>query len=438
MSKKLNELRQQRAEVLRTMKELDAKANTENRALTQGEQTLWAGMVQKRDQLDAAVKREEMLAADELRTGKPVEPWSASSGGSSPPEFVRNTDTNEVRRVGHRGCDWRSIFVEKDENLVRAAAAGEFGIDDFVRGVAKMRTTELAQRALSVGTDTAGGFTVPTVLMPGLLEALVPQSSLLNAGARVVNEEGGTGAKSFNYAAVNAIPTAAWRNEGAAVAESAPTFRNIAVRPLSLAFYFKVSRELLADSSNLRQALNQTIGASFARELDRSGMRGTGTAPQLRGLLNTAGIQAVTNGANGASLATLRFGNLLSGYQSIRGADAPAPTAAIMAPRSLVGFASLADTTNQPLRRPDLLQNLQMLDTSQIPVNLTVGTSNDATEIYLGDFRWCMFAFRENVSIQLATELFALTGEVGFVCHVRADFVALYPSAFAVITGVRP
>jgi len=435
MSKRLNELRQQRAAVLKDMRALDSKANAAGRNLTPEERTLWDGMKVKLSDFEESIAREEQLSAEELRTAQPLRPGYPET---NPPQFVRNTDTGDVHRVGHKGCDWRSIFKESDQTLTRAVSDGEFGIDDFVRGVAKMRTTEIAQRALSTGTDTAGGFTVPTVLMPGIFEALVPQSTLLTAGTRVVSEQGGSGAKSFNYAAVNAIPTASWRNEGAAVSESDPTFRNIAVTPRSLAFYFKVSRELLADSGNLRQALNQAIAASFARELDRVGLRGTGTAPQPRGLLNTVGIQAVTNGANGTSLATLRFGNLLTAYQSIRGADAPAPTAAIMAPRSLVGFASLADTTNQPLRRPEMLQDLQMLDTSQIPVNLTVGTSTDCTEIYMGNFQWAMFCFRENVSIQLASELFALTGEVGFVCHVRADFVALYPSAFALITGVRP
>jgi hypothetical protein len=37
----------------------------------------------------------------------------------------------------------------------------------------------------------------------------------------------------------------------------------------------------------------------------------------------------------------------------------------------------------------------------------------------------------------LAKELFALNGQVGFVCHVRADVAVQYPAAFAVVTGVR-
>lgn len=351
-------------------------------------------------------------------------------------EFMRETETGALYPIGRRGCDWRSVFVERDQGRIDAHEDGDLTLANFVRGVARMRTTDAVTRALSVGTDTAGGFTVPTVLMPEIFNALVPRSSLLEAGVGVVPAP--EGAKSFNYAAINAIPTASWRNEAGAIAESDPTFRNIQVIPRSLSFFFKISRELMADSPNIEQALNTAIAQAFAREIDRAGLRGTGTAPQPRGLLNVVGVQAVGNGANGASLATLRFANLLSAYQAIRAADAPAPTAAIMSPRAFVGFAGLADTTNQPLMRPQLLQDVRMLDTSQIPVNLTVGTSTDCTEIYLGDFTWASFFMRENVSIQLATELYAATGEIGFFCHVRADFMVTYPAAFAVVTGVRP
>lgn len=44
---------------------------------------------------------------------------------------------------------------------------------------------------------------------------------------------------------------------------------------------------------------------------------------------------------------------------------------------------------------------------------------------------------REQVRIQPAKELFAGTGEVGFICHMRADIAVMYPKAIAVVTGVR-
>lgn len=234
---------------------------------------------------------------------------------------------------------------------------------------------------------------------------------------------------------MNAIPTAAWRAEAGALATSDPTFRAITATPRSLAFTFKISRELLADGVGITEALNNAIGQAFAKELDRTGLRGTGTAPVPRGILNTSGIQSVTNGTNGTALSD--FGNLFSAAEAILGADCPFPTAAIMAPRSLIRLGSVEDATGQVLTMPPMLRDMQLIATSQVPINLTVGSSTDCSEIYVGDFSKMFFAMRESVSVQLLSELYAATGEIGFACHMRADVVLSYPAAFAVVTGVR-
>jgi len=362
---------------------------------------------------------------------------------------IEEAVNGQLRNAGGLSDDWRDPTTGRVYPVLRAGtnfkahfatrstprAGEEFGLADFVRGVAGMRTMRAVQNALSEGTDAAGGYTVPTVVLPGILEALVPASSLLTAGAGMVFLE--EGAKSYTVAGIASVPTAAWRAENAALAEAEPTFRAVVATPRSLAFYFRVSRELLADSPNLETALRTAIAQAFAKELDRAGLRGSGTAPEPRGILNTAGVQSVTNGANGASLSS--YSNFVSAVQAIRAADAPMPTAAIMAPRSLAKLEGLTDTTGQPLRRPPLLDTWKFIDTSAIPINLTVGTSTDCSEIFIGDFRSVQFFFREGpMSIQLLQEAFATTGQLAFVCHARVDVGVLYPSAVAVVTGVRP
>jgi HK97 family phage major capsid protein len=262
---------------------------------------------------------------------------------------------------------------------------------------------------------------------------LVPASSLLTAGAGIVALD--VGAKSYNVAAVDTIPTASWRSEAGSVAVSDPTFKNISITPRDLSFCFKVSRELLMDSENIDSALRIAIAQAFAKELDRAGLRGTGTPPEIRGLKNMTGINTVTNGTNGATPTS--YANFIAAWKEIVSDNAPAPTAAIMNPRDMATFAGLEDTTGQPLRRPPLLESMRFVQTSQIPVNLTVGTSTDCSEIYVGDFSQFRFYQREGISIRLATELYAETGEIGFFCHTRVDVAALYPASFALVTGVR-
>lgn len=308
------------------------------------------------------------------------------------------------------------------------------GLADFMRGVAGMPTTDGVRAALSEGTAADGGHLVPSVVMPQVLEALVPASSLLSAGAGILPLD--MGAKTFTLAAIDTVPTAAWRLENGAVAESQPAFRACVATPQSLAFYFKVSRELLADASGLQNALVTAFAQSVAKELDRAGLRGTGTAPEPRGIKNTSGIGAVGNGANGAALAG--YANFFSAVQAILQADGPMPTAAIMSPRSLVKLGGLVDSTGQPLRVPTMLEKLQLAASSQIPDNLTVGSSTDCSEIYVGDFTKVAFAMREQISIVKLDQTFAANGQVAFMCHVRADVLVTYPKACALITGVRP
>lgn len=314
--------------------------------------------------------------------------------------------------------------------------SAKIGVGDFLRGVCGMRLTEPVRNALVTGTDTAGGFTLPHYLQLQMLEAMVPVSSLLTAGAGVARLD--QGAKSFRIAAVDTIPTASWRLESGAVAISEPVFRGVDIEPKSLSFQFKISRELLADSNNLDQALFNAIAQAFAKEMDRAGLRGSGTVPEVRGILNTSGIQSVTNGADGASITATAYSNFISALQKILEADGPVPTAAIMSPRSLTILAGLLDTTDQPRQQPKILDDVKFITTSQIPNNLTVGASNDCSEIYMGDFSSVIYFMREGVSVQLLKELYAGTGEVGFACHTRVDVGITYPAALSVVTGVRP
>lgn len=334
----------------------------------------------------------------------------------------------EPMKVLRNAADIRSHYAAK-----QTPGEQPIALDDFLRGVAGMSTSKEVKAALSVGTDSAGGYAVPGTVMPGILEALVPASSVLSAGAGIVPLD--TGAKTFTTAAVDTIPKAAWRLESGNVANSDPTFRGVIAAPKSLAFLFKVSRELLADAPNLSEALNIAIAQAFAVELDRTALLGSGVAPEPKGLANTAGIINIGNGENGAALAG--YGNFFAGIQGILQANAPHPTAAIMSPRSLVKLGSLTDQTGQPLRKPEMVEKLNLLSTTAIPDDLEVGTSEDCSEIYLGDFTKMNFMMREQVSIQVAKELYAGTGEIGFICHVRADIAVLYPKAFARITGVK-
>lgn len=99
----------------------------------------------------------------------------------------------------------------------------------------------------------------------------------------------------------------------------------------------------------------------------------SGSAPATPGLLTTDGLQMVDFGeANGAALTG--YASVLQGIGAVMNADGPLPNAVIGAPRSVIALAGLVDTTGQPIRKPELRQNLPILHTSQIPTDLDVAT----------------------------------------------------------------
>ncbi|MBW5285300.1 phage major capsid protein [Burkholderia gladioli] len=312
----------------------------------------------------------------------------------------------------------------------RAKAAGEdtsINMADFMRGVAGMKCSDAVKASLAVGTDSAGGYAVPNVVMPKILDALVDQSALLAAGAGILPVT--EGAKSVTVAGIDTLPTPAWRNELGAVAESEPTFRGVVATPRSLACIVRISRELLADADDVSRAITQAISQAFALEFDRVGLVGSGVAPQPLGLYGMAAVNKIEQA--GAKFA---YSDMLAAYQTQLEHKAPAPTAAIMAPRTLVGLAGLVDTTGQPLSAPPLLANVRQLATNGVPTNL--GDGNAKSLVFVGNFSTVQYALRETLNIGLLREAYAKTGEIGFLCHARVDVIANYPQAITVIEAV--
>ncbi|TDY46480.1 HK97 family phage major capsid protein [Paraburkholderia rhizosphaerae] len=312
----------------------------------------------------------------------------------------------------------------------RAKAAGEdtsINMAAFLRGVAGMKTTDGVMASLAAGTDSSGGYAVPNVVMPRILDAMVDQSALLSAGAGILPME--SGAKSVTVASIDTLPTPAWRAELGAIAESDPTFRGVVATPRSLSCIVRISRELLADATDVSRAVMHAISQAFALEFDRVGLVGSGTTPEPMGLY---GMDAVTKIQQAG--AKFAYSDMLAAYQTQLEHKAPAPTAAIMAPRTLVGLAGQVDTLGQPLNAPPLLNRVRQLSTNGVPVNLGSGSSKSL--VFVGNFSTVQYALRESLNIGLLRESYAKTGEIGFLCHARVDVIANYPQAITVIESV--
>lgn len=217
----------------------------------------------------------------------------------------------------------------------------------------------------------------------------------------------------------------------------------------TLAVLTRLSYELFQDLTPAgAEIIERELIQSLAVELDRVALRGTGTAPEPRGVLNQTGVTTLTNGVAGTAFGWAQVVNLLAAVQA-NGFD---PTAIITNPRTVKSAALLADTTNQPLVAPALATSVPMLLTRQVPITLTVGASSDCSELYAGQWDQLVVGFRPQVSIAVqrsggpagmvgvkaSQERYIDTMQIGLLSFLRADIALLHGEAFAVSTGIRP
>jgi HK97 family phage major capsid protein len=336
---------------------------------------------------------------------------------------------------GNTGSDVRALapterlsaMANRDEPL-----SGKYGFGDFVRAMVLGTNNPDIRNSLSEGTDSAGGATVPTYLMREVIDAMRAQTVVIQAGAVTVPLD----TQKTVMARVATDPTAGWRLENGAIAESDPTFEKVEFTAHSLAVLVKVPRELLEDSVNLNAALTAAFAGSMAVEVDKVALFGTGTAPQPKGIFNTAGIGTVDMATNGATLAN--WNKVLDTVLEMKTNNSPDPTAMVMAPRTWRTIAGFADTTGQPLRPPVAVENVARLVSTIVPITQTQGSASNASCIVAGDFSQLMLGVRTHLRIEVLRERFAENHQYAFVAHLRMDVQLARAKAFAVLRGIIP
>lgn len=425
-SRKLQQLRARRAEITDELRQL-VDSNPGEKWNGDCSKKYDAGLAEI-DRIDA-----QMRSIEKLVTESPAATGDHGAESTAPAEFA-------VR-------DGRAVVVGRGESCVQAArrsprlsaALPDYMPEGFRIGdlMAEMMTgtgrSSGGVRALGGASDAAGGVFVPDQLLPGLIDRLRAQTVAFQLGASTVMlEEGDV----FRIARVATDPAVAWRNENAAIAQSDPTFDGVTLTPRTIAVIVRISRELAEDAPNLPQALEQVLTQSMAVELDRVILRGTGTAPEPRGIANTVGVTSISMGTNG--LAITNHDRLIDLMFEVESRNAGPVTGFAMAPRTSQTIRKFKDTTNQPLQLPPSLQSLPMLSTSSLPVNETQGTANNASRVIGGYWPTVLVGIRTQLKISTLRERFMDTGEYGLVAWMRADVALAQPSAMAQVVGIIP
>ena len=434
----VQEMRKERARLVANAGEILRAAENAGRGLTVDETTRWNKFHADADSLKKQAEngeRQQSVETD-LRqlANNPIKPGFARGESEFTPQsdelaaFVGvDSDGRQVRglRKNHSYAEYlRETGQMRDE-------FSKLTMQNFLRALLNGPKNDLEARALAEGTSAAGGVMVPIELAAQVIDRLRAASSIFKAGAVTVPMS----SKTLTIARVTGDPGVSYHTENAADLVGADaTFDSVTLTAQFLGGIAKISRELVADASNCDQVVMNCFARAIAVEMDRAALIGSGVSPEPKGIKNVSGIGAVSMGVNGLALAN--FDPLVDSYRALLDGNSAPPTAFIMANRTLAATAKLKDSQNQPMRIPQLLQNIPFYSTSKLPINETQGSSNAASSIFAGDWSQLMVGLRSAVTIEILREAYMTNAQLGIAAFVRFDVAPTHPEAFCRIAGV--
>jgi HK97 family phage major capsid protein len=160
-----------------------------------------------------------------------------------------------------------------------------------------------AKRDLTVGTNSAGGFTVATdLLASSFIEMLRNRSVVQRAGATVLNGLTGNVAIPKQSGAA----TAYWVAESGAPTESQQTLAQVTMSPKTVGAYTDFSRKLMIQSSiDIESMVRRDLATVIALAIDTAALYGTGANNQPTGIKLQSGINTKDFAATNPTFAEL-------------------------------------------------------------------------------------------------------------------------------------
>lgn len=270
------------------------------------------------------------------------------------------------------------------------------------------------QNALSIGTDSEGGYLVPEEYEKKLVEGLQDEVFFRSLATVIKTASGDR-----KIPIVTSKGEAAWIDEGGQFPESDDSFGQTSISAYKLATMIKVSDELLADSVfDIENYISREFARRIGAKEEEAFFIGDGSGKPT-GIFNATG--GAETGVTAASTA-ITFDDVMDLYYSLR---APYRNKAvwILNDSTVKAIRKLKDGNGnyiwQPSVRegePDRILNRPYRTSIYVP-ELAAGSRVMA----FGDFSYYWIADRQGRSFKRLNELYATTGQVGFLASERVD-----------------
>lgn len=279
------------------------------------------------------------------------------------------------------------------------------------------------KNALQVGTDTEGGYLVPDEFEHTLIEAL-EEENIFRGLANTIQTSSGD----RKIPIVATKGTASWVDEEGAIPESDDSFSQVSIGAYKLATMIKVSEELLNDSVfNLESYIATEFGRRIGNKEEEAFFTGNGTGKPT-GILDSTGGGQLGKTTSGAT--SISFDEIMDLFYSLKSPYRKNATF-LMNDSTVKAIRKLKDGNGQYIWQPsmtagtpDTILNRPVLTSAYMP-EIAAGSKT----VVFGDFKYYWIADRQGRSFKRLNELFAVTGQVGFVATQRVDGKLILPEA---------
>lgn len=406
MSKKLNELRDQRGQLVTEARAIIDKAEAEKRGLTAEEQGKCDELITKQEEIRVNIEREMKLVEAE-RSAAEESLRSKNASKDSAPEESSGTGK-------HASEEYRSAYA-------KFMAYGKDGLSGD------------EMRALQSDVSTTGGYLVmPQEMVNGLLKN-VDNAVFVRQKAtkyRVAN------AASLGVATLTADPADAdWTSEILTGSEdSSMAFGKRELTPHPIAKLIKISNKLMRQVPNVEALVTQRLSYIFGISQEKAFMTGHGVNQPL-GLFTASndGIPTSRDVSTGNTSTSITIDGLIEAKYSVKGQYHNA--AEWLFHRDAVKMlAKLKDGEGQYIWQPTkTLGDPDML--LGRPVNMSEYAPNTFTAgLYVGlfgDFSNYWIADALDMQMQRLVELYAATNQTGLIGRMESDGMPVLAEAFA-------
>lgn len=283
------------------------------------------------------------------------------------------------------------------------------------------------QNALQIGSDSEGGYLVPDEFERTLVEALL-EENIFRKLAKVITTASGD----KKIPVVASKGTASWVDEEGAIPESDDSFGQVSIGAYKLATMIKVSEELLNDSIfNLESYIAKEFARRIGTKEEEAFFIGDGTGKPT-GIFNATGGAQL--GVNAASATAITVDEVMDLFFSLKSPYRKNATF-VMNDATVKAIRKLKDGNGQYLWTPSLTAGTpDTILTRPVLTSAFVPTIEAGKKtIAFGDFSYYWVADRQGRAFKRLNELFAATGQVGFMATQRVDGKLILAEAIKVL-----